>query len=78
MSTVIVAGTDADVIAQQDRVCDQGSPETQFSPPTEDPQRSSTQMEGKRMMITVHPASPVSLEKPRVPVRVRKKTVCEH
>lgn len=66
---------DSDAVEEQDRVCDQGSTETQFCPPSEDPQRSSTQMEGKRMMITVQPASPVPLEKPRVPVRVRRITI---
>lgn len=66
----------ADAVEQQDRLCDQGSNETQFCAPPEDPpQRPSTEMEGKRMMITVHPASPVPLEKPRVPVRVRTTTL---
>lgn len=62
---------DADAVEQQDRVYDQGSTETQICLPPEDPQRFSTQMEGRRMMITVHPATPVPPEKPRVPVRVR-------
>lgn len=68
----------SDAVEQQDRVCDQGSSETEICRPPEDPpQRPSTQMEGKRTMITVHPASPVPLEKPRVPVRVRTKTVLQ-
>lgn len=71
------ADGEADAVEQQDSVCDQGSSDTQFYPPSEDPQRSSTQMDGKRMMITVHPASPVPLEKPRVPVRVRTETVLQ-
>lgn len=71
----LCADADADAVEQQDSVCDQGSTETKFCPPYENPQRPPTQMEGKRMMITVHPASPVPLEKPRVPVRVRIKTV---
>ncbi|XP_062852404.1 sorbin and SH3 domain-containing protein 1 isoform X6 [Trichomycterus rosablanca] len=32
------------------------------------------QMEGRNLMITVHPASPVHLEKPRVPVRNTEKS----
>lgn len=68
---------DVDAVEQQDSVCDQGPTENQVCPPPEDPQRASTQMEGKRMTITVHPASPVPLEKPRVPVRVRIKTVLQ-
>lgn len=71
-SFTLGADGDADAIEQQDRVCDQGTTESQFCA-SEDPQRSSTQKEGKKIMITVHPASPIPQEKPRVPVRVRKK-----
>ncbi|MCI4376199.1 hypothetical protein PGIGA_G00185500 [Pangasianodon gigas] len=72
--TIVLLQHGTDAVEQQHRVCDQGSTETQVCPPPEDPQRSSTQMEGKRMMITVHPASPVPLEKPRVPVRNTEKS----
>ncbi|XP_058237238.1 sorbin and SH3 domain-containing protein 1 isoform X3 [Hemibagrus wyckioides] len=73
--TIVLLQHGTDAVEQQDRVCDQGSNETQFCAPPEDPpQRPSTQMEGKRMMITVHPASPVPLEKPRVPVRNTEKS----
>ncbi|MCJ8730359.1 hypothetical protein PDJAM_G00183430 [Pangasius djambal] len=72
--TIVLLQHGTDAVEQQHRVCDQGSTETQVCFPPEDPQRSSTQMEGKRMMITVHPASPVPLEKPRVPVRNTEKS----
>ncbi|XP_017319875.1 sorbin and SH3 domain-containing protein 1 isoform X4 [Ictalurus punctatus] len=72
--TIVLLQHGTDAVEQQDRVCDQGSTETQFCSLPEDSQRSSTQMEGRRMMITVHPASPVPLEKPRVPVRNTEKS----
>ncbi|XP_060728865.1 sorbin and SH3 domain-containing protein 1 isoform X1 [Tachysurus vachellii] len=73
--TIVLWQHGTDAVEQQDRVCDQGSSETQICRPPEDPsQRRSTQMEGKRTMITVHPASPVPLEKPRVPVRNTEKS----
>lgn len=68
------ADGEADAVEQQDGVCNQSSTETEFIPSPDDLQRSSAQMEGNRMMITIHPASPIPLEKPRVPVRVRTKT----
>ncbi|KAK2852426.1 hypothetical protein Q7C36_007627 [Tachysurus vachellii] len=73
--TIVLWQHGTDAVEQQDRVCDQGSSETQICRPPEDlSQRRSTQMEGKRTMITVHPASPVPLEKPRVPVRNTEKS----
>ncbi|XP_046721405.1 sorbin and SH3 domain-containing protein 1 isoform X5 [Silurus meridionalis] len=63
-----------DAVEQQDRECDQGLNETEVCPPPEDPERPFTQMESKKTMITVYPASPVPMEKPRVPVRNTEKS----
>ncbi|KAM9477817.1 sorbin and SH3 domain-containing protein 1 isoform 2-T2 [Clarias gariepinus] len=72
--SIVLLQHNTDAVEQQDRVYDQGSTETQICLPPEDPQRFSTQMEGRRMMITVHPATPVPPEKPRVPVRNTEKS----
>ncbi|KAF5900711.1 sorbin and SH3 domain-containing protein 1 isoform X1, partial [Clarias magur] len=72
--SIVLLQHSTDAVEQRDRVYDQGSTETQICLPPEDPQRFSTQMDGRRMMITVHPATPVPLEKPRVPVRNTEKS----